>query len=178
MFPPFSADKKKNRIEYRIPQMTFQDGRPDMTSEGQKISREVIGPVIFILLVWLCGLYYGALHVLKSCRALSSCCVIPFDHLGVGLCASHAFEPRHDKINKMAVRPAKTQISLGIRPVWSESSLSACRKLGCSATHWAHSEDSDKTGRMPRLFLVFAGRTVTLLVLSCRGSFVCLFCTY
>ena len=26
-------------------------------------------------------------------------------------------EPRHDKTNKMAVRPAKRQISLGIRPV-------------------------------------------------------------
>ena len=26
-------------------------------------------------------------------------------------------DPRHDKTNKMAVRPAKTQISLGIRPV-------------------------------------------------------------
>ena len=26
-------------------------------------------------------------------------------------------EPPHDKINKMTVRPAKTQISLGIRPV-------------------------------------------------------------
>ena len=48
----------------------------------------------------------------------------------------------------MAVRPAKTQISLGIRPVWSESSLSAWRKLGSLATHWAHSEDSDQTGRI------------------------------
>ena len=28
-----------------------------------------------------------------------------------------AFEPRHDKTNKVTVRPAKTQISLGIRPV-------------------------------------------------------------
>ena len=27
------------------------------------------------------------------------------------------FEPRHDKTNKVTVRPAKTQISLGIRPV-------------------------------------------------------------
>ena len=27
------------------------------------------------------------------------------------------FEPRHDKTNKMSVRPAKTQISLGIRSV-------------------------------------------------------------
>ena len=52
-----------------------------------------------------------------------------------------SFEPRHDKTNKMSVRPAKTQISLGIRPVWSESSLSAWRKLGSLATHWAHSED-------------------------------------
>ena len=32
-------------------------------------------------------------------------------------------EPRHDKTNNVAVRPAKTQISLGIRPVWSETSL-------------------------------------------------------
>ena len=32
-------------------------------------------------------------------------------------------EPWHDKTNKISVRPAKTQISLGIRPVWSESSL-------------------------------------------------------
>ena len=79
-------------------------------------------------------------------------------------------EPRHDKTNNVAVRPAKTQISLGIRPVWSESSLSAWRNLGSLATHWAHSEDSDQTGRMPRLIWVFAGRTLILLVLSCRGS--------
>ena len=45
------------------------------------------------------------------------------------------FEPRHEKTNKMTVRPAKTQISLGIRPVWSESSLSTWRKLGSLATH-------------------------------------------
>ena len=39
--------------------------------------------------------------------------------------ASLKSEPRHDKTNKMSVRPAKTQISLGIHLVWSESSLSA-----------------------------------------------------
>ena len=80
------------------------------------------------------------------------------------------YEPRHDKTNKMAVRPAKTQIGLGIRQVWSESSLSAWRKFGSLATHWAHSEDSDQTGRMPRLIWVFAGRTLILLILSCRWS--------
>ena len=81
-------------------------------------------------------------------------------------------EPRHDKTNKVTMRPAKTQISLGIRPVWSESSPSAWRKLGSLPTHWAHSEDSGQTGRMPRLIWVFAGHTLTLLVLSCRDSTV------
>ena len=63
------------------------------------------------------------------------------------------------KPTKSHVLPAKTQISLGIRPVWSESSLSAWRKLGSLATHWAHREESDQIGRMPRLIWVFAGHT-------------------
>ena len=62
------------------------------------------------------------------------------------------------KPTKWHVHPAKTQISLGIRPVWSESSLSAWRKLWSLASHWAHSKDSDQTGRMPRLIWGFAGR--------------------
>ena len=57
------------------------------------------------------------------------------------------------------LRPAKTPFSLGIRPIWSESLLSAWRNIGSLATHWAHSEDSDQTGRMPKLIWVFAGRT-------------------
>ena len=84
---------------------------------------------------------------------------------------SYINEPRHDKTNKISVRPAKTQISLDIRPVWSVSSLSTWRNLGSLATHWAHSKDSDQTGRMPRMIWVFAGRTLSLLVLSCRGSY-------
>ena len=55
------------------------------------------------------------------------------------------------KPTKWHVRPAKTQICFGIRPVWSESSLSVWRKLGPLATHWEHSKDSDQTGRMSRL---------------------------
>ena len=82
------------------------------------------------------------------------------------------FEPRHDKTNEVTVRPAKTLMSLGIRAVWSASSLCAQRiAKGQSFLH-AVSEDSDQTGRIPRLILVIAGRTVTLLVLSCRGSLV------
>ena len=62
-----------------------------------------------------------------------------------------SYEPRHDKTNKMSVRQAKTPISLDIRPVTSDSSLSAWRNLGSLATHWVHSEVSDQTGWMPRL---------------------------
>ena len=89
------------------------------------------------------------------------------DSNGMG---SSVNEQPHDKTNKMTVGPAMIQISLGIRPVWSESSLSTWRKLGSLATHWAHSEDSDQTGRIPRLICVFAGRTVILLVLTWGGS--------
>ena len=57
------------------------------------------------------------------------------------------------------LRQAKTQISLGIYPVWSETLLSAWRKLGVFATSWVHSKYSDQTGRIPRPIWVFAGRT-------------------
>ena len=72
----------------------------------------------------------------------------------------------------MTVRPVKTQISLGIRPVWSEFSLSAWKNLGSLATYWVHSKDSHQTGQMPRLIWVLAGHTVILLVLSRGGSYI------
>ena len=39
------------------------------------------------------------------------------------------------------LRPAKTQISRVICPVWSESSLSTWRNLGSLATYWTYSKD-------------------------------------
>ena len=67
------------------------------------------------------------------------------------------------------------QISLCIRPVWSESSLPAWWKLGPLATHWAHSEESDQTWRMPRLIWVFAGRTCHFVCFIMRRlNFKCL----
>ena len=87
------------------------------------------------------------------------------------LTGPHTYELRHDKTNKTSVRPAKTQMSLGIRPVWSESSQ--CAQWVAEDPRFLHadSEDSDQTGRMPRLIWAFAGRTAMLLVLSCRGSY-------
>ena len=60
---------------------------------------------------------------------------------------------------KWYVRPAKTQISLGIRPVWSESLLGAQWVAEDPSFLRADSEGSDQPGRMPRLIWVFAGRT-------------------
>ena len=63
------------------------------------------------------------------------------------------------KPTKWHVCPAKAQSSLGIRPVWSESSLSAWRKLGSLATHW-------RTAKT----LIRLGAHIILLVLSWGGS--------
>ena len=51
------------------------------------------------------------------------------------------------KSTKWHEHPAKTQISLDICLVWSESSLSAWRNIGSLAIHWAHSEDSNQNLR-------------------------------
>ena len=81
-------------------------------------------------------------------------------------------EPLHDKTSKMTVCPAKTQISLGIHPVWSESSL--CAQWVAKDPSFLHvdSEDSDQTGRMPRLIWDFVCAHAILLVLSCGSSFL------
>ena len=63
------------------------------------------------------------------------------------------------KPTKWHVCPAKTQISLGIRPVWSEYSMCAQWVAKDKCFLHADSEDSDQTGRMPRLIWVFARRT-------------------
>ena len=52
-------------------------------------------------------------------------------------------EPPHDKTNKVSVRPAKTQISLGIRPVWSESLL--CAQWVAKDPRFLHADSEKKT---------------------------------
>ena len=63
------------------------------------------------------------------------------------------------------VRLAKTQISLSIRPVWSESSLCALRAAKDPVLLHADNEDSDQTGQVSSL-----DAYVNLFVLSCAGS--------
>ena len=55
------------------------------------------------------------------------------------------------KPTKSPVLPAKSQISLGICPVWSQSSVFAWRSFGSLATHKKHSKVYDQTAHLPRL---------------------------
>ena len=83
-----------------------------------------------------------------------------FKRLLLLVCLVKRNEPRHNKTNKVTLCPAKTLISLGIRPVWSESSLCAQWVAKSPGFLHADSEDSYQTGRMPRLIWGFAGRTL------------------
>ena len=65
------------------------------------------------------------------------------------------------KPTKLLMYPAKTQISLGICPVWSGCSLSAWRNIGPLTTYCAHSEDWFESSLRAH---------VILLVLLCGGS--------
>ena len=85
------------------------------------------------------------------------------------------------KPTKWHVRIVKTLISLGIRPVWSESSLSAWRSIRSLVTHNVHREDSDQTGQMqmPRMIWVFAGCAghfvgFVVLRLICNAEMICM----
>ena len=70
-------------------------------------------------------------------------------HVTWKILLSFKFEPPMTKPTKWSVRPAKTQISLSISPVWSESLLSAWRKLGSLATHWAQAKTLIRLGGCP-----------------------------
>ena len=97
---------------------------------------------------------------------ISSLSILPFiSHYTVEYKATRSEnEPPHDKT-----------INVAVRPVWSKSSLSAWRTFGALDTHWAHSEDSDQIGWMPRLIWVFAGCTLILLVCHVAAQIICIF---
>ena len=59
----------------------------------------------------------------------------------------------HVKTNKVAVRPAKTPISLGIHPVWSGSSLGAHWVAKVPSFLYADSEGSDQADAQADLSL-------------------------
>ena len=84
-------------------------------------------------------------------------------HVGFVMRRLHKLSLCTTKPTKWPVHPGKTQISLGIRPDWSESSLSAPWVAKDPMVLHTNSEDSDQTRQIPRLIWVFAG---------CTGHFV------
>ena len=79
-------------------------------------------------------------------------------------------EPVHDKTNKIACAPNEDSDQPGASTQSDQSSLCALWVAKDPMLLHADIEDSDQTGRMPRLIWVFAGHTVILLVLLCAGS--------
>ena len=75
-------------------------------------------------------------NLLQMVPAKNSVMSLTVCHQVTGQEMPNRYEPQHDKTNKMRVRPAKTQSAWEWRNRWS------------FATHWAHREDSDQTGRM------------------------------
>ena len=85
------------------------------------------------------------------------------------------YEPHRHKTKKMACAPRETQISLGTRPVWSESSLCAQWVVKDPSFLQADSEESAKTlirlGGCPGWSESSLGAHAFLLVLSRCGSY-------
>ena len=73
-------------------------------------------------------------------------------HIGMFQCQNNKNVPAHDKTYEMSCVPSKDS-------AWSESLLCPLWVAKDPIFLHADSEDSDQTGRMPRLIWVFAGRT-------------------
>ena len=81
------------------------------------------------------------------------------------------YEPPHNTINKMTVRPAKTQISLGIHSVWSEYSLCAQSVAKDPSFLHATTKTLIRLGGYPGWSESSLGAHAILLVLSWGGSY-------
>ena len=79
-------------------------------------------------------------------------------------------EPRHDKNQQSECAPSEDSDQPGHPPSLIRVFAFRMKKPWALSYPLSAQRRSDQTGRMPRLIWVFAGRTLTLLVLSCRGS--------
>ena len=89
-------------------------------------------------------------------------------HYVVLLLKSCTSEQQHDKTNKM-ICVQRRRISLGICPVWSESSL--CTQWVAKDQIFLHADsaDSDQTGQMPSLIRIVAGCTCHFVMLRLKS---------
>ena len=91
--------------------------------------------------------------VVQKLTGTYPCCVMYSVNMG------RKNELHHDKTNKLNECQSKTQINLSIHPDLPKSSLYAYGVAKDPSFLHADSDDSDQTGRLPRLMCVFAGST-------------------
>ena len=128
-----------------------------------------------VIKIWLLLTIYPQLKwniFQQTISAVTGQCRLPELHV-MEYPADHYyyFSPFMTKTTKWHVPPAKTQISLGIRPDWSESSLSARWKLGSLATHWMQAKPLIRLGGYLGWSESSLGVKAILLVLWWGGSF-------
>ena len=93
-----------------------------------------------MLLLWFC--HKRCSRNDKRCRSWLGCF---FSQHYIWACARQ--NQKNDMCTKRRLRSAWASAQS------DQSSLSAWRKVGSIAIFWVHSEDSDQTGRMPRLII-------------------------
>ena len=98
-------------------------------------------------------------------------CIITLTNTFIPLLSYQYLSRLMTKPTKWHVCSAKIQISLGVRPVWSESSLSTWRKLGSSATIKHIAKTLIRLGECPGWSESLLGADAILLALSWDGSF-------
>ena len=102
-----------------------------------------------------------------------SMCVSCFIHYGQITVKKKKKKMGQLKSNHDTTKPTKWVCAQRrLRSAWASTQSDQCAQWVAKDPRFLHadSEDSDQTGQMPTLIWVLAGRTFTLLVLSCRGS--------
>ena len=110
------------------------------------------------------------LEIERNCRKWS-CFVLAAGKIQHYTCRQEDMSHLLAKPTKWHVRSAKTQISQGIHPVWSESSLCAQWVAKDPSFLHADSEDLIRLGRIPGWSESLLGAHAILLVLSRGGSY-------
>ena len=98
------------------------------------------------------------------------CCVLPAKVNPLWRIIT-TYKPRHDKTKKWMCSQRR-HINLGIRPVWSESSLSTWGNIGPLTTFWAQKVKTGQTERMYRLWSDWADARADLTLHWAHSHFV------
>ena len=79
-------------------------------------------------------------------------------------------------LSRLTTKPTKWLCAQRrLRSAWASAQSNQSLRCALRTQAFMRTAKTDQTGRVPRLIWVIAGRTATLLILSCRGSFQIIF---